>query len=156
VVRPTDWVTAQKGDEVRCRLVYKDYADVKRDDLFSPTPTPTAVRIVLLYASLHDLLVQVGDLSVAFMHAEPKKFRYAKPPPDLKQPGVIWKLMKAMNGMRTASQDFERFLSEVLTEKMRLKRANGGRAHAVLCSERPLETCVSRRRPDGLRNVWTT
>ncbi len=122
VVRPTDWVMAQKGDEVRCRLVYKDYADVKRDDLFSPTPTPTAVRIVLLYAAMHDLRVQVGDLSVAFMHAEPKEVRYAKPPPDLKQPGVIWKLLKAMNGMRTASQDFERFLSEVLTTKMHLRR----------------------------------
>ena len=48
--------------EVRARVVLKDFATTKRDDLYAPTPTSTTIRILLLYAALLKLEVSTADV----------------------------------------------------------------------------------------------
>eukprot|EP00969_Alexandrium_andersonii_P215804 9532364-Alexandrium_andersonii.AAC.1 len=59
-----------KNGEVRARLCVRDYANEKRDDIFSPTPTPLVIRALLLYAIINDYAAQVCDFCTAFMPAE--------------------------------------------------------------------------------------
>ena len=54
----TGWARRIKGSEVRSRCVLKDFATTVRDDVFSPTPSPASVRLLLLYAAWYDLRVE--------------------------------------------------------------------------------------------------
>ena len=47
---------------------------------------------------------------------------YALPPKELRTPGWMWTLKKAMNGARTASADFYEFLATVLCNSMNMVR----------------------------------
>jgi len=73
---------------------------------------------LLLWAIVYDLEVEVADLISAFMQAPTRTAMYARPPVGLRSPGWYWKVLKAMNGARTASADFSEFLASVLTEKL--------------------------------------
>ena len=70
------WTMKMKSPfEVRARVVLKDYAVTKLDDLYAPTPTRRTVRCLLFYAAWFGLEVSTPDVRVAFMHAvasEPK------------------------------------------------------------------------------------
>ena len=55
--------------EVRVRVVLKDYAVSKFDDLYGPTPMSMNVRCLLFYAAWFELEVSTSDVRVAFMHA---------------------------------------------------------------------------------------
>ena len=92
--------------EVRARVVLKDYAGTKLDDLCAPTPTSMTVRCLLFYAAWFELEVSTSDVRVAFMHAVASERKFAKPPVQQRAAGWLWLIKKAMNGMRTASKDF--------------------------------------------------
>ena len=121
-IRDCVWVMKKKGYEVRARLCYRDFANVKRDDVHAPTPTQTEIRVVFLHGTYHDNDVWIGDLLSAFMHAFPKSENmFARPPPDMAVDGWIWQLLRAMNGMRTASQDFFHFFQGICVKKLALE-----------------------------------
>ena len=101
---------------MRSRCVLKDFATTVRDDVFAPTPSPLAVRGLLLYAAWFDLRVETGDLVCALMQADSSCEMFAPPPKGQERNGWIWRLHGAMNGMRTASRDFTEFLAGKLTE----------------------------------------
>ena len=64
------WAMKMKSpSEVRARVVLKDYAVSKLDDLYGPTPTSMNVRCLLFYAAWFELEVSSSDVRVAFMHA---------------------------------------------------------------------------------------
>eukprot|EP00971_Amphidinium_carterae_P297297 5906229-Amphidinium_carterae.1 len=78
-----------------------------------------AVRIIIIVASLHHYPIIPGDFSVAFMHTPMDEEVFIEPPrelvPDTSQ---IWLLQKALNGLRTASQNFQRYLYKILTQEL--------------------------------------
>ena len=92
--------------KVRARVVLKDHAVTKLDDLYAPTPTSMTVRCVLFYAAWFELEVSTSDVRVAFMHAVASEPKFAKPPFEQRAAGWLRLLKKAMNGMRTQSKDF--------------------------------------------------
>ena len=103
--------------EVRARVVLKDYAVSKLDDLYAPTPTSMTVRCLLFYAAWFDELdVSTSDVRVAFMHAVASERKFAKPPVEQRAAGWLWLIKKAMNGMRTASKDFGDLVADVMKE----------------------------------------
>ena len=62
------WAMKMKSpSEVRARVVLKDYAVTKLDDLYAPTPTSMTVRCLLFYAAWFELEVSTSDVRVAFM-----------------------------------------------------------------------------------------
>ena len=118
----TGWARRMKGSEVRSRCVLKDFATTVREDVFAPTPSPSSVRGLLLYAAWFDLRVKTGDFVCAFMQAESSCEMFARLPKRQERDGWIWRPHGALNGMRTASRDFTEFLAGMLTEHMGFKR----------------------------------
>ena len=119
-VYTTDWVMRADGDEVRARLVVQQVARTKREDTFAPTPTPLGLRVLLLYAAVFRLAVVPADMSVAFMHAPSSENTFVWPPMGLRRDGWVWKLLKAMNGLRKAVTDFSDFVCGILVDKLHL------------------------------------
>ena len=111
------WAMKMKSpSEVRARVVLKDYAVTKLDDLYAPTPTSMTVRCLLFYAAWFELEVSTSDVRVAFMHAVASEPKFAKPPVEQRAAGWLWLIKKAMNGMRTASKDFGDLVADVMKE----------------------------------------
>ena len=111
------WVMKMNSpSEVRARVVLKDYAVTKLDDLYAPTPTSMIVRCLLFYAAWFELEVTTSDMTVAFMHAVASEPNFAKPPVEQRAAGWLWLIKKAMNGMRTASKDFGDLVADVMKE----------------------------------------
>jgi len=155
----TTWARKLKGALVRSRLVLRDFALGKRDDVFSPTPTPCVVRCVLFWAIVFALRVELADLVTAFMQAPSRKIMYAFPPGSKGQDGWCWRILKAMNGARTASADFSEFLAKVLTNKMCFKQgklepclfAASSRMRMVIHVDDPMAV----GEPEELVSMWS-
>ena len=107
-----------KGGEVRCRLCLRDFAsfEQKKDNVFSPTPTPMTVRCILFYGIIFDLEIGIGDLTTAFMHAVASEEMYCRVPSEYAVEGWLWKVEKAINGMRGASHDFSVFFAAIAVD----------------------------------------
>ena len=101
---------------MRARVVSKDYAITKLDDLYAPTPTSMTVRCLLFYAAWFELEISTSDVRAAFMHAVASEPKFGKPPVEQRAAGWLWLIKKAMNGMRTASKDFGDLLAHVMKE----------------------------------------
>jgi hypothetical protein len=71
---------------------------------------------LLLYLALfHGLILVVGDISTAFLHADLEKgTKIALRPPPTEGRGKLWVLFKAIYGLRRSPQLFQRFLARVL------------------------------------------
>ena len=102
--------------EVRARVVLKDYAVTKLDDLYAPTPTSMTVRCLLFHAAWFELEVSTSDVRVAFMHAVASEPKFAKPAVEQRAVGWLWLIKKAMRGMRTALKDFGDLVADVMKE----------------------------------------
>ena len=116
------WALKMKyPSEVRARVVLKDYATTKLDDLYAPTPTSMTVRCLLFYAAWFGLEVSTSDMRVAFMHAVASEPKFAKPPVEQRAAGWLWLIKKAMNGMGTASKDFGDWVADSSGEQQILR-----------------------------------
>ena len=102
--------------EVRARVVLKDYAVTKLDDLYAPTPTSMIVRCLLFYAAWFELEVSTSDVREAFMHAVASEPKFPKPPVEQRAAGWLWLIKKEINGMRTASTDFGDLVADEMKE----------------------------------------
>ena len=101
------WAMKMKSSsELRARVVLKDYAVNKVDDLHAPTPTSMTVRCLVFYAAWFELEVGTSDVRVAFMHSVASEPKFAEPSVEQRAAGWLWLIKRAMNGMRTASKDF--------------------------------------------------
>ena len=76
----------------------------------------------------------------AFMQADSSGEMFARHPKGQERDGWIWRLHRAMNGMRTASRDFTEFLAGILTEHMGFKHGK-------------LERCLFVHESNGTRVV---
>ena len=85
-------------------------------DTFAAMPVPLGQRIVLAIATEKNYPVQIGDFSTAFLHATMDEEWYLVPPKSLKKRYIIWRLKKALYGMRRAPQLFQDHLVEVLSQ----------------------------------------
>ena len=91
------WVYKPKGDEIRCRLVARQYAWMeKRDDTFAATPSSVSLRCVLAVAAMENRFVQVADFTTAFLNAPLSEEIYGKPPAGFLPAGRLWRLEKAV------------------------------------------------------------
>eukprot|EP00972_Heterocapsa_arctica_P049582 7297611-Heterocapsa_arctica.AAC.1 len=49
----------------------------------------------------------MGDVSTAFLHGALPEPAYVRPPPNFRRPGVVWRLGKALYGLRKSPQLFQ-------------------------------------------------
>eukprot|EP00435_Cladocopium_sp_Y103_P013173 s4145_g3.t1 len=122
---PTRWVATDKGGGItRCRIVVKGIA--KNQDsarvlgISSPTPSADAQQALLGVAGVLDLVLGGADVTAAFMATPLRKRDVVAEMPlstsDLQGQLQYLHLFKALNGLRSASQEWVAFLSEIVAE----------------------------------------
>ena len=118
----TRWVLRWKGDEVRARLVARGFTQEVKDpdDIYASTPLLTSLRAFVTLALARGWHMTTGDVSTAFLHAavttSPDEEDIYIVPPVEYYPGkdVLWRLHKAMYGLRTSPRAWqEHFATEL-------------------------------------------
>ena len=90
------WVYRSKRDEVRARTVAKGYTEhiEDQDDVYASTRLFAVLRILLALSMARGWIVQVGDISTAFLHALAAKAGLVLRPPKeyYTNPNILWRL----------------------------------------------------------------
>ena len=85
------------------------------DDIYSPTPSAESVRTCLTIACKMKWGIKFTDVSATLLHAPVKGKKYVHPPPT-EGLGVtqIWRLNKALYGLKSAPKAWFNHLASVL------------------------------------------
>ncbi|CAK0840370.1 unnamed protein product, partial [Prorocentrum cordatum] len=123
------WVETRKDPnsaEVRSRLVATEINTGEvRTDCFAATPPLKFVRLILAWAASYSprrnsagvkMILLLFDISVAFFHGLVRKVLYVVPPKDLRKKGKVWRLLRSLYGTRDASQVFQTYVADNLSE----------------------------------------
>src|SRR6266498_5803125 len=125
----TKWVFKNKEDEYgvmvrnKARLVAKGFSQVEGLDFgetFAPVARLEAIRILLAYASSHNIKLYQMDVKSAFLNGYINELVYVEQPPgfeDPKHPNHVYKLFKALYGLKQASRAWYERLRDFLEEK---------------------------------------
>ena len=92
-------------------------------DTFAATPTLSTLKMLIAIAISKGYHIYLGDISVAFLHAPVIQTIYVMPPPDYESEihvpqgdRVIWKLLKALYGLKTAPKSWQIHIVSVLKD----------------------------------------
>ena len=115
------WVLRQKGDIVRARIVAKGYTEEVKDndDIYASTPIFCVLRLLLTMSLVNNWKVKAGDISTAFLHAKAATDDlFMFPPTEFYNPEdqVVWKLNKAIYGLRSSPHAWQKHLAETLQQ----------------------------------------
>eukprot|EP00971_Amphidinium_carterae_P343220 6482862-Amphidinium_carterae.1 len=114
----TTMVLANRKGKIKARICAQDFRmGAQQEEHYSPTPTAASLRLVLVLARQLDLTVWFGDFSSAFLHVPLDDAVWVRPPLMLNRPGgEMWRLRKALYGLRRAPKGFHAFVQKVLRE----------------------------------------
>ena len=118
----TRWVLTWKGEDVKARLVAKGYSqDVTDYGTYASTPLLCSLKILLLVAQMRKWEILFADVSTAFLHAQlgEDEIIHVEPPAEYyprDQPRVVWRLRKALYGLKTAPKQWQQHFCQVLSE----------------------------------------
>ena len=121
------WVLREKGNAVRARIVAKGFTEAVNDldEIYASTPIFCVLRTLLALSCNNGWTVRTGDISVAFLHAAAATSDlYMYPPKEFYNPEdkIIWKLNKAIYGLRSSPKAWQNHLAEVL-QQLGLRRS---------------------------------
>ena len=113
----------QDGEtSLRARFVAKGFKQQILDpslETYASTPSHLSLRVLLILSLVNHWDVVTADISSAFLQAPiPEgELVLVKPPPELEQnPDVLWKLRKALYGLKTSPKLWQQHLSSKLEE----------------------------------------
>ena len=114
------WALRWNGNDVRARLCVRGFNqrinDV--DDTFASTPVLCILKLLLVLALAKGWSLFTYDITTAFLHASLNPEDppiYVWPPKEYFPPGtIIWRLLKAVYGLRTAPRDWQDHFSQVM------------------------------------------
>ncbi|GJS07439.1 putative ribonuclease H-like domain-containing protein [Tanacetum coccineum] len=122
----TKWVYRNKKDERgvvvrnKARLVaqgHRQEEGIDYDEVFAPVARIEAIRIFLAFASYMGFIVYQMDVKSAFLYGKIDEEVYVSQPPgfvDLKYPKKVYKVVKALYGLRQAPRAWYDTLSTFL------------------------------------------
>ena len=125
----TKWVFRNKKDDQgkvvrnKARLVAKGFSQVEGLDFgetFAPVARLEAIRILLAYASSHDIKLFQMDVKSAFLNGYINELVYVEQPPgfeDPRYPKHVYRLSKALYGLKQAPRAWYERLRDFLIEK---------------------------------------
>ena len=112
------WVHRWKGSEIRSRLCVRGFkqfiADI--DDVYASTPVLLILKVLLVHALSVGWSIFTYDVTTAFLHANldpsaPPIYVWA--PAEFFPSGTtMWKLKRAVYGLRTAPKEWQDHFSE--------------------------------------------
>jgi hypothetical protein len=107
----------------KARLVAKGFSQVEGLDFgetFAPVARLEAIRILLAYASSHDIKLYQMDVKSAFLNGFINELVYVEQPPrfeDPRYPNHAYRLSKALYGLKQAPRAWYERLRDFLIEK---------------------------------------
>ena len=123
-VADAKWVDRQKGSVVRSRIVARQFATKSLEHLFAETPDATVLRAILSnLATDKDKVLLVADVTSAYYQAPVVIDQYVRPPTDQREKGQLWKLKRAMPGLRIASRSWQDHCASVVEEVLGQRRS---------------------------------
>ena len=140
----TKWVKVRKGDGTcRCRLVVRGYDQLidDPDDTYASTPSLLTLKTLLTLAVARGWHITLADISTAFLHALVDGDVWVLPPVEYyPEGGVVWKLKRALYGLKNAPALWQTHLAATLEAQgfQRMKSDpnlyfHAGRKVYVLC-----------------------
>ena len=108
------WVLSDRGTRVKARIVAQELNLGQWVDAFAATPSSVGQRLVAYTAAKAGWDVLIGDVKTAFLHATLPEHVYVLPPPNLRQEGRVWRLNKALYGLRRSPQLWQEHLAGCL------------------------------------------
>jgi hypothetical protein len=136
VKRPCDdnvigakWVFQNKQDENgvivrnKARLVAQYYTQIEGlhfDETFTPVARLEAIRILLDYATSHNIKLYQMDVKNAFLNGKINELVYVEQPPsfeDSKKPNHVYKLSNVLYGLKQAPRAWYERLWDFLVSK---------------------------------------
>ena len=124
----TKWLDVNKGDaknpSVRCRLVGREVAKEKRDDLFAAIPPLESFKAVLSLFANHQghedpWRVMAVDVKRAYFYAQATRPVFIHIPAEDRNPedaGYVARLNFSLYGIRDAAQNWANTLTQFLTQ----------------------------------------
>ena len=121
------WLFTTKRDEhgtielYKARVVGKGYSQrpgIDFGETFAPALTLTALRCFLAIIAGHDLCCRQLDVRTAFLNGALEEEVYLEPPPGVRcaDPRHVWRLKKALYGLRQASRAWYQTLKQTLAD----------------------------------------
>ena len=115
------WVHRDKGEEVRCRIVGLGYDENIKDEdnIYASTPLFAILRVILAIALAMNWMIKVGDISTAFLRAFVALATgiLLRPPKEFcPQGNILWRLKKAMYGLKSSPKAWQDHLANILQE----------------------------------------
>ena len=150
----TRWVKTRKSDGTcRCRIVGRGYDQVVEDpdETYASTPSLLTLKTLLTLAVARGWHVTLADVSTAFLHASMDGEVLVLPPVEYYPSGdVVWKLKRALYGLKNAPKLWQQHLASTLGSKgfQRMKSDPNLYFHA---KRKIYLLCYVRRRLDA---VW--
>ena len=124
---PSRWVYKIKRDEMgrvvsyKSRVVAKGYLQrtgmsggLSSEETFAPASNMSTLRVLLSLVAQRDYDAHHLDVKTAFLNGELETEVYIKCPPGFEVPGKVWKLEKALYGLRQAAQAWHKKLKASL------------------------------------------
>ena len=112
-ILPTRYVFKIKRDGTyKCRLVVLGNLEIKRESMFSPTANDKSLRLLLALSITHGLTLKGYDIFGAFCNPELNRTVHIRLPD-----GRIWRLNKALYGLRDSPKLFYEDVSSLLISK---------------------------------------
>ena len=100
---------------VRSRIVARQFATESLEHLFAGTPDATVLRAILSnLATDKDKVLLVADVTSAYYQAPVVIDQYVRPPTDQREKGKLWKLKRAMPGLRIPSRSWQNHYASVV------------------------------------------
>ena len=121
-INQSRWALRNKGTEVRARIDAKGFTEpvTHIDNIYASTPIYSVLRLLLTISLNNNWIVRTGDISVAFLHAAAAATYdlHMYPPTEFynKSDGIVWKLNKAIYGLRSSPKALRTHLAEVLQQ----------------------------------------
>jgi len=122
-VIPMRWVLYDRGPPKgeKARIVVQDVNHGAPEDVFAASPTCAGQRLCLCMAAWRQWEAVLGDVSTAFLDAplEDGQLVFCRPPPGLRREGFLWRLKKAVYGLRTSPRVFQEHFAQTVKKTKR-------------------------------------
>ena len=105
------------------RGCFQNVEKSEEDNLLASTPSLVTMRLLLCMALARNWGITIGDVSTAFLHALMNEEVFVWPPKEFYPEGkCLWRLKKAMYGLRQAPKLWQEHFAEVMTTKLGFRR----------------------------------
>ena len=106
-------------EEVKARIVGQQFrrrGDLIPGGVFAGTPTTLGMMLVFYYAAALAMNLDIGDVVTAFLQARlpDDVVMFVQPPGSERKPGKLWRLKRALYGLRASPRYFQTFFASAL------------------------------------------